>query len=297
MKAIKKSFVFIPLLITVMLIVIAIAVLTAGQPNEIKIYTGAEFIRFVETAAATPGKRAVLYADIKVSEEYEPISLACELDGNGYTLTVKDTGIPSLFSRITETGRVKNLILAGKEGSTDIDVTAGIAAENLGTIENCKVCADFAGGKSVNGICHINGGVISNCLVLSYESGNRSSQYTWDPICKENSGSVTDCYYSDESLGKYDTVGAYISSKEIQSEKLLNALKEYSKKDTGLAGWVNDEKGYPALTPEDSSTAASAFSGGNGVFIVCIIILIIAVPIFTIVYADKQKKKVFYDKA
>ncbi len=296
MKTIKKSFVFIPLLITVMIIILGITVLIVGQPNEIKIYTGADFMRFIDADASAPGRRAVLYADIRITDLYEPTELACELDGNGFTLTVKDTGIPSLFSRITETGRVKNLILAGKEGSTDIEITAGIAAENLGTIENCAVAADFAGGGSVNGICRLNSGVITNCFVKSHETGNRSNQYAWYPICAENSGTVKDCYYSDESLGRYDTFGVYASSSKTENEKLLNALNGYSERDTGLAGWVSDEKGYPTLKSEDSSTAASAFSGGNGVFIVCIILLIIAVPIFTIVYADKQKKKVYYDK-
>ena len=85
MKTIKNKLVFIPLLVTVLLIIIGIAVLILGQPNEIKIYTGNDFIRFVERDANKTEKKAVLYADIKLTDSYEMTSLACTFDGIDYS--------------------------------------------------------------------------------------------------------------------------------------------------------------------------------------------------------------------
>ena len=83
---------------------------------------------------------------------------------------------------------------------------------------------------------------------------------------------------------------------EIENIHLLKTLNENCTNNSGLIGWETDEKGHPCLKTNDSREAASVFSGGNSVFLVCIIIMIVAVPIVTIIYADKQKKKVFYNK-
>lgn len=296
MAKIKKSFIFIPLLITVLLIIFGITVLVANQSNEIKIYTASEFVRFLEHNADKTERNAVLYADIRLERKIEPKDLACELDGNGHTLTVKTTGVPYLFTKVTETGKVKNLVLAGKEGNTDDEVTAGIALQNLGAIENCIVRADFSGNGFVSGICHTNNGRLLNCLVRSKESGEKDLRYVWNPICADNYGSVKYCRYTNASSGSYDTAGEFVSGDEIKSGNTTKALNEYAKATPGLVGWKTDEQGYPTLKPEDGSQAASAFSDGNGVFLVCFIILIVAVPIVTIIYADEQKKKVFYNK-
>ncbi len=293
MKTIKKSFVFIPLLVTVLFIVIGITVLTAGQPNEIRIYTGGEFARFLETGAGETAKKAVLCADITLTKAIPPPKLACELDGNGHTLTVKDADIPYLFETVTETGAVRNLLLAGKIGDTDGMVTAGIALQNRGTVENCAVKAEFSGGGFVSGICHTNNGKVTNCFVRSDGTDDKAREYVWNPICAENDGSVKRCYFS---TGEDGTVGAYIKGEEIKAENLPGTLNAYAESDPALIGWQTDENGFPTFTTEDSSQSASVFSGGIGVFLVCIIILIIAVPIFTIVYADKQKKKTVYNK-
>lgn len=296
MKTIKKSFVFIPLLITVLLIIIGIAVMIAGQPNEINIYTSSELTRFLENATDENAQKAVLCADIILEKAYEPKKLDCEFDGNGHTIHVKDNGVPCLFASVTGNGSVRNLVLTGKEGDTTAKVTAGITLQNLGTIENCIVSADFSGGGFVSGICHTNNGIITNCFVRSYETGNKDLRYIWNPICAENYGSVKNSYYSDASAGEYKTSGTFISQEEIKSGNLTEALNEYAKSKSGLTDWLADEKGYPCLKSDNSNEAASVFSGGTGVFIVCIIILIIAVPIFTIVYVEKQKKKVIYKK-
>lgn len=296
MKTVKKSFVFIPLLITVLLIIIGISVLIAGQPSKIKIYTSSDFTRFLEKDAGEASKKAVLYADIVLKNSFEPAELACKFDGNGHTINVKDNGVPCLFASITETGSVKNLALTGKEGETAAKVTAGITLQNLGTIENCVVSADFSGGGFVSGICHTNNGIITNCFVRSYETGDKDLRYIWNPICAENYGSVKDTYYSDASAGEYKTAGEFISQEEINSGNPVGTLNEYTESKSGLIGWLADEKGYPCFKSNAGSEAASVFSGGIGVFLACIIILIIAVPIFTIVYVDKQKKKVFFNK-
>ena len=294
MKTIKKWFVLIPLLITVLLIVIGISVLIAKQPNESKIYTGSELTRFLEKDAGQPGKRAVLYADITLEKAYEAKELVCEFDGNGHTVTVRNNNVPYLFDSVAETGRVKNLVLAGKLGGTDNRVTAGICLRNFGTIENCFVCADFSGDGFVDGVCHTNSGHVLNCFVRSYESGDKERRYVWNPICAENAGEVKGCFYSDASTGEYDTAGTHIPADEIGD--IAEMLNEYCKNKPGLIEWEADEAGYPAMRAEDGSEAASVFSGGIGVFLACIIVLIIAVPIFTIIYVDRQKKKVIYSK-
>lgn len=296
MRKIKNKLVFIPLIITVLLIIIGIVVLVAGQPNEVKIYTGGDFSRFVERNANNPEKKAVLYADITLTDSFEATTLACGFDGNGYTIDVKNNNIYCLFDSVSETGSVKNLVLSGKLGGTDSQVTAGICMRNLGTIENCTVCADFSGGGFVDGICHTNSSKIFNCFVKSRETGEKELRYIWNPICAENDGEMKNCFYSDASTGEYDTAGTYIPAEEIKDKNLIKTLNEYCENDSGLIGWETDEKGYPCLKTDDSREAASVFSGGIGVFLVCIIVLIVAVPIFTIVYADKQKKKVFYNK-
>ena len=296
MKTIKKSFVFLPLLITVLLIIIGMVVLIARQPDEVKIYTSSDFFRFIEHDADKTGKKAVLYADIKLTDSIEPTMLACRLDGNGYTIDIKNNNIYCLFDSVTETGSVKNLVLSGKLGGTDNQVTAGICMRNLGTIENCAVCADFSGGGFVDGICHTNNGKIFNCYVRSKETGEKELRYIWNPICAENDGSVKECFYSDASSGEYDTVGTYIKAGEIKDKNLIKTLNKYCDNNSALIHWETNENGYPCLKSDNSNEAASVFSGSTGVFLMCIIILIIAVPIFTIVYADKKKKKVFYDK-
>lgn len=296
MKTIKKSFVFIPLLITVLLIVIGIAVLIAGQPNEIKIYTSGEFTRFLEKDAGEASKKAALYADITLQETFDPPELSCEFDGNGHTITVKDTGASCLFGTVTETGAVKNLAIAGKMGGTDSMVTAGITLKNCGTIENCVVKADFSGGGFVSGICHTNSGETANCFVRSNGMDGEELGFIWNPVCAENYGSVRRCYYSDALTDGNDTVGAYIEGEEMNAEELPAALNGYAEGNPDLVGWRTDKNGVPTLKTDNSSQSASVFSGSIGVFLVCIIILIIAVPIFTIVYFDKQKKKVIYNK-
>ena len=293
MKTTKKSFVFIPLLAVLLFIVIGIAVLIAGQSNEIKIYTGSEFARFLEKDAGEASKKAVLYADITLAKTVTPPELACEFDGNGHTLTVKDSDSPCLFETVTETGAVRNLVLAGKIGNTDSMVAAGIALQNRGTVENCVIGADFSGSGFADGICHTNYGNVTNCFVRFRETDGKEPGYIQNPICAENYGSVKRCYYL---IGEEDTVGAYIKGEEMKAENLPGALNEYAESVFGLIGWQTDENGLPTLKTDDSSQSASVFSGGIGVFLVCIIILIIAVPIFTIVYDDKQKKKTVYNK-
>ena len=296
MAKIKKSFIFIPLLITVLLIIFGITVLVANQSNEIKIYTASEFVRFLEHNADKTERNAVLYADIRLDQKVEPTTLACELDGNGHTITVINNAVYCLFDSVSETGSVKNLALAGKLGSTDNEVTAGICVRNLGTIENCIVCADFSGSGFVSGLCHTNNGKLLNCFVRSRESDAEDFRYIWNPICAESYGSVKGCRYANASSGAYDTAGTFVSSDEIKSGSVTEAMDEYAEANPGLTGWQADEQGYPTLKPGGGSQAASVFSGGNSVFLVCIIIMIVAVPIVTIIYADKQKKKVFYNK-
>ena len=297
MAKIRKSFIFIPLLITVLLIVVGITVLVAEQSNEIKIYTAGEFARFLEHNADKAERNAVLYADIKLERKVELTDLACELDGNGHTLTVKGTGNPCLFENVTETGAVKNLVLAGKEGNTDADVTAGICIRNLGTIENCVVCADFSGNGFVSGLCHTNNGKLLNCFVRSKESAAEDFKYIWNPICAESYGSVKGCRYANASSGAYDTAGTFVSGDEIKSGSVTEALNEYAEANPGLIGWGTDKDGYPCLNTDNSREAASVFAGGSSVFLVCILVMIVAVPIVTIIYTDKQKRKVFYNKA
>ena len=297
MKQIRKSFVFIPLFVTVLLIIIGIAVLTAGQPNEVKIYTGSDFLRFVERDADEAEKKAILYADIELKDPFDVKSLACQFDGNGYSISVKNNNICCLFDSVSETGSVKNLVLAGKLGGTDNQVTAGICMRNLGTIENCIVHADFSGGGFVDGICHTNNGKILNCFVRSAETGEEELRYIWNPICAENYGSVKNSYYSDASTGEYETEGTYIPIEEIGDKDIIKTFNDYCENDSGLVGWETDENGHPCLKKDDSREAASVFSGSTGVFLVSIIILIVAVPLCTIVYVDKQKKEVFYNKA
>ena len=296
MKAIKNKLVFIPLLVTVLLIIIGVAALIVGQPNEVKIYTSSDFFRFVERDAKNPEKKAVLYANIKLTDSFNATTLLCQFDGNGYTIDVKNNNIYCLFDTVSKTGSVKNLVLAGKLGGTDSQVTAGISMRNFGTIENCIVCSDFSGGGFVDGICHTNNGKIFNCYVKSREKGKKEFRYIWNPICAENDGSLKNCFYSDASTGKYDTAGIYIPAEEIEDKNLIKTLNDYCKNNSGLIGWKTDENGDPCLKTDDSREAASVFSSGISVSLVCIIVLIIAVPIFTIVYADKQKKKIFYTK-
>lgn len=296
MKTIKNKLVFIPLIITVLLITVGIAVLIAGQPNEVKIYTSSDFSRFVERYANDPEKKAVLYADIRLTDPFDAKTLASQLDGNGHTIDVKNNKICCLFDSVSETGYVKNLVLAGKLGNTDAPVTAGICLRNLGTIENCIVCADFSANGFVSGVCHTNNGKLLNCFVRSKEGDTEDLRYIPNPICAENYGSVKGCRYTNASSGSYDTAGTFVSKDEIESGSVTAALDEYAKA-AGLIGWETDENGYPCFKTDDSREVASVFSGGIGVFLVCIVILIIAVPIFTIVYVDKQKKKIFYNKA
>lgn len=297
MKTIKNKLVYVPLIIMVLLIIIGISVLVAGPLDEIKIYTSSDFLRFVERDADKSEKTAVLYNNIKLTDSYKLTKLACRFDGNGYTVDVNNNGIYCLFDSVSETGSVKNLVLAGKLGGTDNQVTAGICIHNLGTVENCIVYADFSGGGFVDGICHTNNGNITNCFVRSYESGDRDFRYVWNPICAENNGSVKDGFYSDTSTGEYDTEGTYISTEETKIKDTVKILNEHSENRSGLLGWKADENGYPCFKTDDNRDAASVFSGGIGVFLVCLVALIIAVPIFTIIYVDKQKKKVFYEKS
>ncbi len=296
MKTIKKSFVYIPLLVTVLLIIIGVMVMVAQQSNVIKINTSSDLIRFLQKDAGETDKRAVLYNDITMTDSFKPNVLACEFDGNGHTVDVKAGDVSSLFDSVSETGSVKNLVLIGKPGSTDNQVIAGICIRNLGTVENCVIKADFSGVGFVSGICHTNNGVITNCFVGPYEAGYENLRYIWNPICAENNGSVKGSYYSDASTGDYETTGTFISQEEMKSGNLISILNEYCEGDSRLIGWETDKDGYPCLESNDSNEAASVFSGGTAVFLVCIITLIIAVPIFTIVYVDKQKKKVIYKK-
>lgn len=190
MKTIKNKLVFIPLIITVLLIVIGIVVLVSGQPNEIKIYTNSEFTGFLEKNAGQTEKKAVLYKDIELTKSFEPTMLACEFDGNGHTIEVKADNVFCLFDTVCETGSVKNLVLDGKIGNTDTKVAAGITVKNLGAVENCVIKSDFSGGGFVSGICHTNNGKIINCFVRSCKTDDKELGYVWNPICAENYGSV-----------------------------------------------------------------------------------------------------------
>ena len=63
-----------------------------------------------------------------------------------------------------------------------------------------------------------------------------------------------------------------------------------------LRGVQTDESGNPTLPHNDDSRSTTVPSRCVGIFLVFSIILITVVPILTIIFADKQKKKIYYKK-
>lgn len=105
--------------------------------------------------------------------------------GEGHTIRINIKGATEnyqgLFARISETGKVQNLHVAGNISCTTSRMVGGIAGENLGTIENCWVSADVSSEwkeslsaytAKVGGICGENNGTVQYCCMSGNVTNN-----------------------------------------------------------------------------------------------------------------------------
>jgi hypothetical protein len=115
------------------------------------------------------------------------------LDGNGKTLTLEiSTGSNNvgLFSTISESGTVKDLLVAGEvAGNTKVGAIAGI---NRGTITNCTTTAAVSGTSNVGGLVGENIGTISYSSSTGTVTGGTG--INTGGIAGLSSGSLYRCY-------------------------------------------------------------------------------------------------------
>lgn len=126
----------------------------------------------LEKIRENPSGNFQLTDDIEMTKEFTPIdSFSGVLDGNGHTIsnltiTASTSGPTQAALVVTNEGTIQKL------GLYEVNLTglnannyfsAGIAANNYGTIEQCYVTGTINGGYRVGGITAENYGTIRNC--------------------------------------------------------------------------------------------------------------------------------------
>lgn len=126
----------------------------------------------LEKIRENPSGNFQLTDDIEMTKEFTPIdSFRGVLDGNGHTIsnltiTASTSGPTQAALVVTNEGTIQKL------GLYEVNLTglnannyfsAGIAANNYGTIEQCYVTGTINGGYRVGGITAENYGTIRNC--------------------------------------------------------------------------------------------------------------------------------------
>lgn len=180
---------------------------------DVMISSAEELVEFSErlvTENGYGGKRIILTCDIQFNETmnaaFEPIGFWEDFngtfDGCGHTISGieisqgRDLICVGLFSTIGKDGVVKNVTLKDCyfEPNTNNKESGGIAAKNLGVIDNCH----NRGTEAYAGISAINEGTIVNC-----SSTGRIIGYTAaGGIAGVNKGYIYNCYNTgDVSLG------------------------------------------------------------------------------------------------
>ncbi len=133
--------------------------------------------------------------------------LTVELSGN----LISATGKYQLVSRILESGKISNIILASKDGF--IGGYTGFTETNYGTIDNCKnYLSANVNNYCYAGIASSNYGTISNTMNFANLSTTNYNLSSLSGIVQSNYGTISNCAnYGKISFNNSSTSGTYKS--------------------------------------------------------------------------------------
>lgn len=247
---------------------------TEADPYCIESLSDLELLRDKANAGEVgAGEWFRLYADINMSLRYgpgrgedgadqswTPIGTSDHpfsgiFDGNGHTVTGLyihvEQGSQALFGRIDKSGTVKNISVEGSVTSVNgiliHDYTAGVAAINYGTVENCHSDVSVSGRSYAGGVVGSNRGTIRNCSNRGAVTGANYTNYNYyvGGIVGENlDGSVENCYNTGSVSGT-KAVGGVVG-RNYSNGKVKNCFNTGAitgtKNCVGVGGIVGDNE-------------------------------------------------------
>ncbi len=203
-------------------------------------------------------KRIVLSADIDLSDvAFNGIpTFGGTFDGQGHTITGLDLkgeksadSYTGLFSRIQESGIVKNLTVGGTIDPTGSPIiVGGIVGENAGVLLNCSFEGVVTGNDYVGGIAGKNtiNGIIYGCSASGYV---RATHFTGG-IVGENLGNISHC--TNEAMVNITNVDSDISFESLDNlsriRNFLDAKGNSSDDEANAMDTVSDSGGIAGLS-------------------------------------------------
>ncbi len=125
-------------------------------------------------------------------------------DGMGYTIFYNGSLDKSIFGYIGEGGVIKNLSIVVNDTDIEANMSAVLALENRGTIENCKIyikCANIKAEGSHSAVATVNRGNIKNVY----------TEVTYKKATEENGGSARRLYIGALAARNYGRIENSIS--------------------------------------------------------------------------------------
>ena len=263
-----------------------------AAPKIVEIRTEEDLLQLLDKSTSPARVRAALTEDITLNTVFEPCSFVGTIDGCGHTVTIGNNQINKLFDSVAEGSTVINLIIKGTFGFSDNEDAYGICDSNCGSIENCCVLANCCASLRAFGICRDNKGSISNCAVLGKSFQTQSGKYVCLQILQDNTGIVENSFYrKDESTPSENAVGTGLEGSECTDGSLAAKLDDFARSHSGYVSWKTGPDGLPLLFTDIPSVAASVFSiGTETLWLLCMIVVLALLMIYTIYYFDVRKK-------
>lgn len=248
-------------LLLALLLSVCLCVPALAAEDTLTISTAEQLKSFAASCAYdawSKGLTVVLDSDIDMKGEAlsVPIFLGT-FDGQGHKITnVKLTDSASgygVFSRIAQSGTVKNLTVSGDmTPSGTQSYIGGIAGYNYGIIRNCRFSGTVTGGDIVGGIAGYNGdtGVIDQCGT----DGTVQSTSATGGIAGQNYGTIRSCTSSmavDTQVNDSDAPAADLES------TLYSLLKGQQTAETGANTDAGGIAGYSTGTIENCTNTGT----------------------------------------
>lgn len=246
------------LLLTAALAALLCAPALAAE-DTLTISTAAQLESFAASCAYdaySKGLTVVLDSDIDMDGAAlsVPIFLGT-FDGQGHRITnVKLTASASgygLFSRVAQSGTVKNLTVRGDVTPSGTQTrVGGIAGENYGTIENCHFSGTVTGADVVGGIIGYNAAnaVVSSCTA----EGVVQSTSATGGIVGQNYGAVRNC--QSEMAVDTEVSESDINTADLEST-LYSLLKGQQSPETGANTDIGGIAGYSTGSIENCTNS------------------------------------------
>lgn len=166
------------------------------------VYTANGLLAWNEAAQSDLSLNCTLTENINLTgKEWTPVGNSFQtyngtFDGQGYSITGLNAS--SLFGGIGESATVKNLQLVDVKLNESGGATAGIVANNYGTIMACSMTGEISAYSYTSGIANINLGTIVAC----WFSGTLKENEGYG-IVAFNYGTITACFWDGNTTNGY----------------------------------------------------------------------------------------------